>query len=320
MTCIRTVATLASAAALVFLQQTEADAHAVAGARVFPVTLTLDDPGVADEASVPTFVYQRSGSDDATGPTHNYMFNFEFDKTITPNFGIGVNDNWNVFQTNGSKTQTGFGNLLVTGKYQAYINAEHEFIASVGLQRVFGRTGTAHTGAAEYGATVPTAYFGKGLGDLPIGYLRPLAITGELSYSIADKKLKTMTVTDPTTGVVSMTDNRGDSNAWAAGISIQYSIPYLQSQVRDLGLPAFLGGLIPLLEITWTSPASTPSTQATTWTFAPGVIYLSDNYQVGVEALIPGNKAAGTTVGAIAQFHLFFDDLFPTTLGKPLFY
>ena len=36
-----------------------AHAHAVAGARVFPVTLTIDDPGVADEASLPTFTALR---------------------------------------------------------------------------------------------------------------------------------------------------------------------------------------------------------------------------------------------------------------------
>ena len=291
-------AALVCTTALSVSQTPPAHAHAVAGARVFPVTLTLDDPGVADEASVPTFLYQRSGADGGTGPTHDYDFDFEFDKTITSNFGLGVNYDWSIFQMNDAKTQTGFGNLVVTGKYQAYVNADHEFIASAGLQRVFGRTGTAHTGADEYGATVPTAYFGKGLGDLPIGYLRPLAVTGELSYSVADKKLKLMTTTDPDSGQVSTTDNRGNNNGWAGGLSIQYSIPYLQSQVRDLGLPSFLAGLIPLLEITWTSPASTPSTQRTAWTFAPGVIFASDTYQIGIEALIPGNKAAGTTVGS----------------------
>ena len=40
----------------------EAHAHAVAGVRVFPVTLTIDDPGVAaDEASIPTFSVQAAG-------------------------------------------------------------------------------------------------------------------------------------------------------------------------------------------------------------------------------------------------------------------
>ncbi len=49
---------LAAATLLSAARATPARAHAVAGARVFPVTLTFDDPGVADEASVPTFSYQ----------------------------------------------------------------------------------------------------------------------------------------------------------------------------------------------------------------------------------------------------------------------
>ena len=52
--------------------------------------------------------------------------------------------------------------------------------------------------------------------------------------------------------------------------------------------------------------------------FAPGVIYLGDTFQFCIEALIPGNKASGTNVGLITQIHLFFDDLLPNTLGKPL--
>jgi hypothetical protein len=302
-----------------FLAATPASAHAIAGVRLFPVTLTMDDPGVADEVSIPTFQYSRSGADGGSGPTHEYDFNFEYDKTITRNLSLGVNYGWSVFQTNGAKTQTGFQNLSITAKYQAYVNAAHEFIVSLGVTREFGRTGTSHTGADEYGATSPTIYAGKGLGDLPIGYLRPLAITGELSYTIADKKLKLRQVADPDTGLISTQSNNGTNNAWSGGVSIQYSIPYLQSQVRDFGLPHFIGGLIPLVEITWSSPASTPSTEGTAWTIAPGVIYMGDSYQFGVEALIPANKTAGTTVGFIAQLHLFLDDIFPNSLGKPIF-
>jgi hypothetical protein len=72
------------------------------------------------------------------------------------------------------------------------------------------------------------------------------------------------------------------------------------------------------VEIGWTSPASTPSNAPTTWTVAPGVIYLRTWYQVGVEALIPVNKAAGTNVGAIVQLHVFLDDLYPHGIGAPL--
>ena len=33
-------------------------------------------------------------------------------------------------------------------------------------------------------STTPTIFWGKGFGDLPIGFLRPLALTGTLGYSI----------------------------------------------------------------------------------------------------------------------------------------
>jgi len=294
-------------------------AHVVAGARVFPVTLTFDDPGVADEASIPAFTYQRSGAAGGTGPGHEVDLGFEFDKTITPTTALIINDAYDIQQRNGSKTQTGFENLIITGKWQVYTNAAHEFVASLGIQREVGGTGTTHTGADRYGSTAPTAYFGKGLGDLPIGMLRPLAVTGELSYTVADKALKGVQVTDPDSGMISTQFNNGNNNAWAGGLSIQYSIPYLQQQVKNVGLPGFLGDLVPLVEFTWTSPASAPSTQGTTWTAAPGVIYLAEWGEIGLEALIPLNKAAGTNVGVVGLVLVFFDDLYPNSLGKPFF-
>ena len=292
--------------------------HAVCGARIFPVTLTLDDPGVADEASIPTFTWQRSGAGGGTGPTNQYHFGFEYDKRITTNLGLALNYGGTIQQTAGDKTRTGFQNLFATLKYATCVSPEHEFQLGVGLQREFGGTGTLAIGADAYGSTAPTLYAGKGLGDLPIGSLRALAITGEFSYSIADRSLKATQVTDPDTGLMSLQYNNGNPNSWFGGVSVQYSLPYLQSQVMDYGLPPVLGRLTPIVEITWSSPATKPNTQGTTWTVAPGVLYSGDWYQFGIEALIPANRAAGTNVGVIAQFHVFLDDLFPNTLGKPV--
>ncbi len=305
----------------------QARAHAVAGARVFPVTLTIDDPGVADEASLPTFSWQRQGANGGPGPTQQYTIAGEYDKRITENFGIGINDGYTIQSTENDKTRTGFEDLIITAKYQAYINAPHEFIVSLGIIREFGHTGTAHTGADAYGNTTPTIYFGKGLGDLPVPALRPFAVTGTGGFSIADRELKAIgpapsdlgaNATLPITGLPAQLFNNGYSNRWVGGLSLQYSLPYLQSQVRDYHLPEFFNHLIPLVEIAYSSPASAPSNLGTQVVFAPGVIYLGDTFQVGVEALIPGNKASGTNVGVIGQFHLFFDDLLPNTLGKPL--
>ncbi len=306
-----------------------ARAHVIAGARVFPVTLTFDDPGVSDEISLPAFSYARSGADGGTGPSHAFDFGFEYDKTITPDTALIFNDGYDVIQTNGSKTEAGFENIFITGKWQLYTNAPHEFVVSLGIIRELGGSGTDHIGADHYGSTAPTGYFGKGFGDVPVPALRPFAVTGELGYTIADKELKAFTPPasnlltgagggeSPASGIAAQF-NTGNNNAWAGAVSLQYSIPYLQTQVHYFNLPHLFDDMIPLVEVTWTSPASSPSSQGTTWTIAPGVIYLARWGEVGVEALIPANKAAGTNVGAVALFHIFLDDLMPHSLGKAL--
>jgi hypothetical protein len=281
-----------------------ADAHAVAGNRVFPVTLTMDDPGVSDEASVPTFSWVNTGGDQ---PVNQYNFNFEYDKTITENFGVGVNWGYNLNAVTGGKTAGGFQNLFITGKYQTYVNAPHEFIMSLGVVREIGGTGNTNQGADRFGSTEPTIYMGKGLGDLPIGAFRAFAWTGELGYNFQDVRQN------------SDGSNQGGQNGFDAAMSIQYSLPYLQSQVKDYGLPEFFNHLIPLVELSWSIPTGgVMMPKPTTFTIAPGAIYMADTWELGVEALIPGNTATGQHVGVIAMFHLFFDDLFPNSLGKPL--
>lgn len=283
-----------------------AEAHVIAGDRVFPVTLTFDDPGTADEATLPQFTWQPT----AGGETDSAL-QWEYDKTITPNTAIILNHGWNMLTPGmGQKAQTGFENVFLTAKWQAITDAEHEFVVSLGVIREFGGGYTAMNVGGDYaGATSPTVYFGKGLGDLPIGLLRPLAVTGELSYWIPDRRLD------------STLDNNGVPASVTGGLSIQYSVPYLQSQVRAFALPDFVSRLIPLVETTWYSPTQRPASGLPmTLTIAPGVIYMADSYQVGLEALIPGNRAAGPHVGGTAQLHFFFDDLFPDSIGRPLFH
>ena len=145
--------------------------------------------------------------------------------------------------------------------------------------------------------------------------MRPFAITGTLGYTIADKRLKVIG-TDPDSGDPLF--NNGISNQWSGGLSLQYSMRYLQSQVKDLGLPEFVNRLTPVVEVAWSSPASKPNQDHTQYLIGVGVNYTAQSYGVAVEALIPGNKQTGSHVGVIAQFHLYFDDLFPTSLGKPI--
>jgi hypothetical protein len=56
----------------------------------------------------------------------------------------------------------------------------------------------------------------------------------------------------------------------------------------------------------------------TTGTIQPGVIWVGNYFQVGVEAIIPVNAQSGNGIGVVGQLHLYLDDMFPTTFGKPL--
>jgi hypothetical protein len=57
----------------------------------------------------------------------------------------------------------------------------------------------------------------------------------------------------------------------------------------------------------------------TTGTVNPGVIWAGQNIQLAVEAVVPVNRRTGGSVGWIAQLHFFLDDLFPQSLGRPIF-
>jgi hypothetical protein len=311
---IRKSSMTALACAGVLLCAHPADAHAVCGSRVYPVTLTLDDPGVADEMTLPQVVYTREAADGGPGPGHDVSWQFEYDKRVTDTFGFAFNDDYNVNQTDHAKTETGWDDLVVTAKWAKCLSPDHDFILGFGVIREFGHTGTTHTGADTYGNTEPTVYFGKDLEEASIPALQPVAFTGEFSTVIADRALKSML--EPPGG--SLQFNTGNPNQVVAGLSIQYSIPFLQAQIKDYGLPEPIAHLIPLVEFSYTSGITAPNNVPASWTAAPGVIYLRTWYQVGLEALVPMNKAAGTNVGFIVQFHVFIDDLYPHGIGAPL--
>jgi hypothetical protein len=95
---------------------------------------------------------------------------------------------------------------------------------------------------------------------------------------------------------------------------------HLKANVVDLGLPDFINHLIPIVEAQFVAPVANNSGNdfVITGTVNPGVIWVGSYFQVGVEAIVPINRASGTGIGAIAQLHLYLDDIFPTTVGQPL--
>jgi hypothetical protein len=293
-----------------------ARSHEIVGNRMFPATLAIDDPGVADELALPTVSAYKTGDVPSVRQTD---VSAEYSKLITEDFAVSFSPTWSHINAPGGPLMqgaSGFQNIETTLKYRFYKNAEYEFVMSVGLNFEWGGSGAQDVGADRFTTYTPTFYFGKGLGDLPIGAARAFAITGQIGYAIPGA-LSTTTV-DPGTGAL---DTEFNPRVLMWGASLQYSMPYLKSAVVDLGLPDVINHMIPLVEASLATPVSNTLTSGTvtTGTINPGVIYVGDIYQIGLEAMIPVNRQSGTGVGVIGQLHWFLDDIFPNSIGKPLF-
>jgi hypothetical protein len=295
--------------ALIFvaLSFTGATAHCFVGPRFFPATLAVDDPCVADELSLPTVAWSKTSD---VPPASEWDVSAEIAKRITEDLGISIGDTWSQIRQPGGPTQAGFSNLETTLQYQLLKDNSHELAMLLGLIVDWGGTGASNSGlATPYSTLTPTFYFGKGFGDLPdnAGWLRAFAVTGQVGYQI------------PTTSY-DLVQGAFIPQVLTYGGSVQYSMPYLKSEIRDFQLPDLINHLIPIVEAQLATPIANNfgNSFVTTGTINPGVIWVGSYFQVGLEAQVPVNHASGTGVGFLGQLHLYLDDMFPSTIGQPL--
>jgi hypothetical protein len=292
---------LAAATVAALLPGAEAMAHGFAGDRFFPATILTDDPFVADEMSLPTVTLNPTQSDGS----RELDVGTDLSMLITPKWDFTLSNDWAHIRTPGMSTQTGLTGLTTGTQYQLFINAEHEAMALAALDVTWGNTGRIAAGAPAFTTISPTFDFGKGFGDLPdsLPWLRPFALTGNISLNF------------PTEAETNGTPN---PNSLFYGFAVEYSIPYLQSQVRDLGLGPPFNRLIPLVEFALTSPFNRGQSGTTTGTVQPGVIWAGQYFQVGAEMIIPTNSLSGHGIGGVVQLHFYLDDLFPNSIGRPI--
>ena len=280
-----------------------ASAHGFAGSRFFPATLSTDDPFVADELSLPTV--SSIVTPDGGGTRDTEIFS-DIALRITPKWDIEFGETFITLNPSQGKAVNGFDNLSIGSKYEFFENDEHEAVVSLGLAVDVGGTGSKVVGANTFSTWTPALFFGKGLGDLPQEWslLRPLAVTGLIGVAIPSS---------------ARTDGSPNPAVLQWGFAVEYSLIYLQEQVRDVGLRAPFDRLIPLVEFSFSDPLNRGQSGRTTGTINPGIIWSGKYFQVGAEAVIPINSRTGNDVGFIAQLHFYLDDLFPHSIGRPLF-
>src|SRR6516225_4450064 len=97
----------AFALALIFvaLSAAEAFAHCFVGPRFFPATLATDDPCVADEMSLPTVAWSKTG--DVPAATE-WDISADLSKRITEDLGITIGDTWSHIHQPGGFTKADF--------------------------------------------------------------------------------------------------------------------------------------------------------------------------------------------------------------------
>src|SRR4029077_3264039 len=258
---------------MTLLSLSGASAHCFVGARFFPATLATDDPCIQDEMSLPTVAWFKTGD---VPPASEVDIEVDISKRITEDFGVTNGDTWSHIRQPGGPTLAGFANLDTTFQYQLLKDASHELAMLVGLSVEWGGTGNTGAGlATNFSVLTPTFNFGQGFGQLPetLGWARPFAVTGQIGYQV------------PTT---SFDVGQGTfiPQVLVYGGSLQYSMPYLKSEVKALGLPDLFNHLIPIVEAQFATPVANNlgNSFVTTGTINPGVFWVGSFFQVGLEA------------------------------------
>ena len=279
-------------------------AHGVAGQRFFPTTFAVDDPFISDEFSV---LYNSFKMNDLTGGPRIQTSSIDvgYSKRIFPNIGIELDQGYERHHAEGDGTASGFGNLAVNVKYQFYTSAEHETILSFGVSDTIGKTGNGNV-SDQFSTISPAFFFGKGFGDLfePTSLLRPLAVTGVIGLNFPTPSV-TNDVRNPTT------------LTWA--FTLQYSLMYLQSVVKDVGLGQPFNRMVAVVEFPMETCLNADCKNQMTGTVNPGMTRKGKYTELGIAAEIPMNPRSGAGTGVFVLFHLFIDDFFPKSIGQPIF-
>jgi hypothetical protein len=266
-------------------------AHGFAGKRFFPTTFQVDDPFISDEFSILI-------NNSKPGPSANSTeINFDYSKRIVPNFGLEFHEAYQHI-TSPDGDANGWENTGVGAKWQFLTNEEHETILSFGTDVDLGGTGARQV-SDSFSTVSPALFFGKGLPELPdaLKYLKPIAITGVIGPSF------------PTSG---------ENTVFNWDFTLQYSIIYLQSFIKDIGMGRPFNHMIVVCEFPMQTALNGDNKGVTTGTINPGVVWFGRYMEFGLAAQFPVNASSGGGVGVLGLIHLFVDDLWPTGFGGPI--
>lgn len=270
-------------------------AHGVVGDYVFLEPIITQDPTPANELDIlaPSWVK----SSDAN--TYSVAFSMEkvlyLDENYVPRFSIGGGSNWSHSSPFVGPGREGFDDLTLFAKYSLFYSLEHEFMMTIAAQLRLP-TGNPGVQAQSHTSLGPVFLWEKGMGDIPnlpaIKYLRPFGIQSDFGYV-------------PALG-------GHTSHHMFADAIIEYSLPYLSNNVRDIGLRWPLRNLFLFNEINYDQLITGPSGQTFPTILAtPGIAYISYHFEVAVGTQFALNNASrpGTHAAVVGLLDIFYDSI-----------
>lgn len=272
-------------------------AHGTVGDRMFVEPLVSEDANVKNELDLPNlqFLVQPDGTWRSVG--------LSFEKALYPHRFSVVLDQDRSYVHSGVRSLAAWENLELGLKWEAFTNEKHELVVSPMLFVAFPTGSTSITDRQT--ALRPMLAYGKGFGDLPVSWLRPFGVQGDIGFeaSVSGPRDRQLVYDEV----------------------LFYSLPYLNHIVRkaDAGYEledglrqgfsrgAFFGDLFPFVEFNAGAAVSGPP-GGTVSTLRPGVLWMGKYAEVSVAADIPVNTGGFTGrnhVGATVLVDWFLDDI-----------
>ncbi len=282
-------------------------AHGVVGQRMFIEPLFAEDANIKNELDLPRAEF-------LTLPVGSLRsFDAVFEKALYPDRWSIIVEQSRIHQhPRGEPAVSGFDDLEVGTKVVAVRNEKHEFVLTPAL---FVTVPTGSRSVAEHHTAIePALLFAKGLSDMNLGYLRPLAVQGDVGYE------------------ASATGER-ERNA-IYDMVLFYSMPYLNRFIRnaDAGFDlehnlrlghsasAIFGDMFPFVEFNGSTPVAGTAGSSATF-LRPGALYMGKYFQISAAADLPlRGVGPRQRVGAVILLDFFLDEIHPafgwTPFGK----
>src|ERR1700716_233939 len=153
------------------------------GDRYFPWTLATTVPTPADFLNPPNLVVlPRTGT---TPSIREIDIPTTFSKLITPDWALTFTETYRILEQANAPKRQGFDNFVLGTQYEAYANAEHQFVVTLAGTAAFGGTGSSDV-ANSFSTFTPAIQMGKGFGDLPnsMAWLRPVNMTSNVGEAL----------------------------------------------------------------------------------------------------------------------------------------